>query len=189
MPTARFLIQRRDQGVDEVSIESDCLTIGRSPGNELVLNHRAVHETYAGIKEIEGRYWVFNLSGKNGIVVNGHLVERAQIAESDLLQAGPYLLRFTLAPRTLVIAVEIGAGWQVEVAATQQARRPETAAAEPDVSHAQSLEVFWEKRKRESGKILDKTALDPRGQRRLGKGLICWAPTLDLRRPWVPAWF
>lgn len=186
MAAGRFLIQRRDQSVNEISIESDGLTIGRLPGNELVLNHRAVDETHAGIKEIAGRYWIFNLSSNNGIVINGVLAERAQIADGDLLQAGPYLLRFTLAPQTLIITVDIGAGWRLEEAGPEVTRKPD--AAGHDTAQAQSLQVFWEKRKRESGKILDQTVLDPRGQRRLGKALACWVPTLDLRKPWTTAW-
>jgi pSer/pThr/pTyr-binding forkhead associated (FHA) protein len=113
MTQGRFLIQRRDKGVNDVTIESEGLTIGRLPGNELVLNHRAVDETHAGIKDIDGRYWVFNLSSNNGIVVNRTLMERREIQDGDLLQAGPYLLRFALAPDGLIIAVEVGAGWHV----------------------------------------------------------------------------
>jgi thioredoxin reductase (NADPH) len=186
MAQGRFLIQRRDKGVNDVTIESEGLTIGRLPGNELVLNHRAVDETHAGIKDIDGRYWVFNLSSNNGIVVNRTLMERREIQDGDLLQAGPYLLRFALAPDGLIIAVEVGAGWHVEDTAATVTPPP----GEPtDISEAQSLSVFWEKRKRESGKITDETVLHPRGKTRLGKALACWAPTLDLRQPWRPAWF
>jgi len=183
MPTGRFLIRRRDQSVNEVAIESDGLTIGRLPRNELILNHRAVDETHAGIKEIGGRYWIFNLSSNNGIVMNGLLVDRKEIQDDDQFLAGPYLLRFEHSGQDLVITVEIGAGWRVEDSAAEP--QTQTVPAES----VQSLEIFWEKRKRESGKITDQTVLTPRGARRLGKAIACWAPTLDLRQPWRPAWF
>jgi hypothetical protein len=113
--------------------------------------------------------------------MNRILVERKELRKGDVLQAGPFLLRFMPAPGILNITVEVAAGWQIE------ATGPEAAAA--DVSEAQSFEVFWEKRKRESGKITDETVLHPRGRRRLGKAVACWMPTLDLRQPWRPAWF
>ncbi|MGD1071946.1 MAG: NAD(P)-binding domain-containing protein [Bryobacteraceae bacterium] len=181
MPSGLFLIERLDRAINDIRIESDGLTIGRLPGNELVLNHRGVDETHAGIKLIEGRYWVFNLSGNNGIVLNRKLVERKAIDDGDVLQVGPFLLRFALLPDSLKITVEVAAGWQVEDA--------NPGAAKADLAEVQSLEVFWDKRKRESGKITDETVLNPKGTRKLGKALACWAPTLDLQQPWRWGWF
>jgi thioredoxin reductase (NADPH) len=181
MPSGLFLIRRLDRAVNDVRIESDGLTIGRLPGNELVLNHRAVDETHAGIKEIDGRYWIFNLSSNNGIILNRTLVERKELQDGDVLQVGPFILHFSIEPDCVKITVEVAAGWQVDE--TGQSK------AGADLLEAQSLEVFWEKRKRESGKITDETVLNPRGLRRLGKSLACWAPTLDLRQPWRTGWF
>src|SRR5579872_2189210 len=152
MSSGRFLIRRQDQSVNDVSIDSDGLTIGRAPGNDLVLNHRAVDETHAGIKEIDGRYWIFNLSSSNGIVVNGSLVEETEVRNGDGLKAGPYLLRFALAQQTLNITVEVGAGLQLEDVARDGAQID--AGPELSMSQAKALEVFWDKRKRESGKII-----------------------------------
>jgi thioredoxin reductase (NADPH) len=188
IPTGRFLIRRSDRNVNDVTIESDGLTIGRLPRNELVLNHRAVDETHAGIKQIAGQYWVFNLSSNNGVVLNRNLVERQEINEGDVLQAGPYLLRFTKDRDTLVITVEIGAGWQGDDSGPPTVVM-KAASIDAVLAESQSLDVFWEKRKRESGKITDQTILSPRGKRRLGKALACWTPTLDLRQPWRSGWF
>ena len=55
----------------------------------------------------------------------------------------------------------------------------------------QALEVFWEKRKREAGKVAPVTPLQPSGPARLGKSRFNWRPTLDLkllRRKSVFAW-
>src|SRR5437868_13401730 len=46
----------------------------------------------------------------------------------------------------------------------------------------QALDVFWEKRKREAGKIDAKRPLRPKGTTRTGKAQLNWTPTLDLRR-------
>ena len=82
-PTGLFRIKRLDRAVNDVRIESDGLTIGRLPGNELVLNHRGVDETHAGIKMIEGRYWISYtlttppvISGRSRRVRAGALAKR-----------------------------------------------------------------------------------------------------------------
>jgi thioredoxin reductase (NADPH) len=53
----------------------------------------------------------------------------------------------------------------------------------------ESLKVFWEKRKREAGKIAEKTALRPKGDRRVGKIQFNWRPTRDLRKLWRKSYF
>ncbi len=53
----------------------------------------------------------------------------------------------------------------------------------------QALDLFWEKRKREAGKIGEKTSLDPRGDRKVGKAQFNWRPTLDLRKVWRKSYF
>ncbi|HKP71878.1 MAG TPA: cytochrome c3 family protein, partial [Pyrinomonadaceae bacterium] len=50
---------------------------------------------------------------------------------------------------------------------------------------ADALDVFWEKRKREAGKITRPSPLRPRPPAgRLGKSRFNWRPTRDLARPW-----
>ena len=53
----------------------------------------------------------------------------------------------------------------------------------------EALDVFWEKRKREAGKLVTDTRLSPKGAIRLGKAQFNWRPTLDLQRPWPTALF
>src|SRR2546425_10756619 len=89
----RFIIKRSDITVDDIVLETEGLTIGRLISNDLVLNHRTVSRTHAGIKEINGEYWIFNLSSSNGTVLNGELVDRTPLADGDVVQIGRYILR------------------------------------------------------------------------------------------------
>ena len=57
---SKFIVIRKDVTLDPVVIESEGLTVGRLIGNDLALNHPTVSRTHAGIKEIEGDYWIFN---------------------------------------------------------------------------------------------------------------------------------
>ncbi|MCI0487358.1 MAG: NAD(P)-binding domain-containing protein, partial [Blastocatellia bacterium] len=52
-----------------------------------------------------------------------------------------------------------------------------------------ALDVFWEKRKREAGKIAEKTPLHPRGGQVFGKAQFNWRPTVDLSRLWRKSYF
>ena len=47
-----------------------------------------------------------------------------------------------------------------------------------------ALDLFWDKRIREAGKIVRPSPLFPRSQRRAGKAQFNWMPTSDLARRW-----
>ncbi|HKV41987.1 MAG TPA: FHA domain-containing protein, partial [Blastocatellia bacterium] len=217
----RFIIRRNDQvaRADDVIIESEGLTLGRVVGNDLVLNHRSVSRTHAGIKQLGGEYWLFNLSTSNGTLLNGQLVARAPIADGDTLQIGPYFLKTNYVGGGLTIAVEIALGMQpVEGPASQpQGGSVDEATVFIDLRQVasglaggatarfggasglltgvlpaldeQALNVFWEKRKREAGKLAAKTLLHPKGGRGVGKAQFNWRPTLDLRGLWRKSYF
>src|ERR1700754_5238132 len=104
----RFIIRRKDtdNALDDVVLESEGLTIGRLVSNDLVLNHRAVSRTHAGIKEINGEFWLFNLSQSNGTVLNGELVEKTALADGDVIQLGPFLIQVNYVQKALSLVVE-----------------------------------------------------------------------------------
>jgi hypothetical protein len=104
---SNFLIVRKDINIDPVEIESEGLTIGRLTGNDLTLNHPTVSRTHAGLKEINGDYWVFNLSEANGTLLNGELIEQTPLADGDLIQIGPFFLYLKYTNDGLQIEVEM----------------------------------------------------------------------------------
>lgn len=216
----RFIIKRKDSTDDDVVIESEGLTIGRLIGNDLLLNHRSVSRTHAGIKEAGGDFWLFNLSTSNGTLLNGELVDKAPLEDGDVIQLGRYLLQVKYLQNALALTVEMemeqqplegrttllhtpgGDESQVGTAllhmpGTSTVTRGGTRRLEgtglltgmlPGLDE-QALKVFWDKRKREAGKIAEKTPLHPRGPRRVGKSQFNWRPTLDLRKLWRKSYF
>jgi pSer/pThr/pTyr-binding forkhead associated (FHA) protein len=216
----RFLIVRKDLALDQVIIESEGLTIGRLTGNDLVLNHPTVSRTQAGIKDVNGQFWVFNLSSANGTLLNGELIDKVPLADGDVLQIGPFLLNLNFGGEDLLIEVEaninvtpldttlgIPAETTDETGKTVLLKLPATKPAEvaPKMMTLrlsnltgllsggiggidnQALKVFWEKRKREAGKLTSESPLQPRGRVRLGKAQFNWRPTFDLQRSWPKA--
>lgn len=202
--TARFVINRRDlvSDVDEVVLDSEGLTIGRLIGNDLVLNHPAVSRTQAGIKQLGNDFWIFNLSESNGTLLNGELVERTPLADGDVVQVGPFLLQVTHRGGGLALSVEsvpdvrpqearASAGDQstagtvvMNFVVPPRPRRPEGTGLLTSMLPApdqQALQVFWDKRKREAGKIAGETPLHPHQNSRVGKAQFNWRPTFDLR--------
>src|SRR5262245_49235921 len=204
--TNNYIIQRRDQKIEDVVIESYGLTIGRLQGNDLVLNNREVSATHAGIKEISGDYWIFNLSSSHSTVLNGKVIDQARIRNRDVAEIRPYLLRFEKSQDGLRITVEIEAdstvgedkfvtGKLTLPSTTGKLTRPivtgkltPTSSLTPKIDE-HTLKVYWEKRKREAGKVSEKTPLSPRGERKMGKAQFNWIPTLDLKQPWRRSYF
>jgi predicted CXXCH cytochrome family protein len=218
MVANKFIITRKDLDTDPAVVESEGLTIGRLAGNDLVLNHPTVSRTHAGIKEIEGNYWIFNLSNANGTLLNGELVESTPLADGDLIQIGPFFLRPTYTRDGLALEVEMSvkplpidasettalpgeAGKTVMLAVPPGQREKPTPKGTRRLSGTglltgllpkqdeQALKIFWDKRKREAGKLAAESPLKPQSGRRLGKAQFNWRPTRDLQRAWPAGLF
>lgn len=204
-----YIIAREDQAVDPVKLVVEGLAIGRAPDCELVLNHPTVSRVHAGIKESEGRYYLFHLSPSNSTTLNGRLVEEKEaLAAGDVIQIGPFFLHISYDGDALSLrvvyqtAVRIGdaevtsEGVPTQPPPTthtppQAPARAGTAAVSPhdSVVPREALDVFWQKRKREAGKITRPSPLRPQTPPRLGKARFNWTPTRDLARPWPIAIF
>lgn len=192
--SSRYRIVREDLAdLDPTTLVADGLKIGRLPTCELVLNHPTVSRLHAGINEADGRFYIYNFSHSSGTTLNGRIVpiEAAEaLAAGDVVQIGPFFLHFddvtadSLDIRVeLEMAVHVGeAEGRVEMPAPSPAQTPAQGASS-EVSDA--LNVFWEKRKREAGKMHRLSPLRPRKPARvLGKARFNWTPTRDLVRPW-----
>ncbi|MDQ2922008.1 MAG: FHA domain-containing protein [Acidobacteriota bacterium] len=190
-----FIIVREDRGVDPTTLVVEALRIGRDPDSELLLNHPTISRQQAGIKEIQGHFYLFHFSSTNATTLNGKLVapeEPEALASGDNVRAGPFFLQIDRKGEVLVITVTLQFGLligQVEARGEQllaesAARR---AGAPPPKALADALDLFWGKRSRK--KAGRKSPLHPRRPPRLGKARFNWTPTRDLVRPWPFAVF
>ena len=190
---SRFVVTREDLNVEPVVLVSDGLKIGRLPSCELVLNHPSVSRLHAGINEADGRFYLYNFSHSSGTALNGRVVpiEAAEVlVGGDVIQIGPYFLYVDREGDTLFIrvrmevAVNVGeAEGRAELPQVQAETPTRDATAGQELS--QALNVFWDKRKREAGKMQRGSPLRPQKPMRvLGKARFNWTPTRDLVRPW-----
>ena len=201
----KYVIIREDLVQDPVTIITDGLLIGRLQECELLLNHPSVSRAQAGIKLIKESYFLFSLRPSNPVKLNGKPVEENEaLAPGDLLEVGPFLLEIDLTDDALVIKVSLQIGTVVE---TTSASSPNlgTAKLEPipvpgeKKAHAKTraaplpgdkaLDIFWDKRIREAGKMVRPSPLFPKSQRRAGKAQFNWTPTSDLKSHWPVSFF
>jgi hypothetical protein len=189
-----FIIIREDVAMDPTTLASEGLKIGRAADCDLMLNHPTVSRLQAGIKEIRGRFYLFNLSGSNPTTLNRRVVatEDAEVlASGDELRVGPFSLRMDRQNDALQITVTEQIGMRIGEAEARDElseAQPLARAAAPAASEfAQALDLFWGKRSRE--KAGRKSPLHPRRPPRLGKARFNWTPTRDLVRPWPAALF
>lgn len=163
------------------------LRVGRQIDCEVLLNHPSVSRLHAGINEIDGRFYLVNLSSSHAVTLNSRLVEINQpeaLADGDVAQIGSFFLNMNRRGGTLRVhvsyhvAANIGEGG--EEVTPENPLAPESETASPKVADA--LKEFWDKRTRD--KAARPSPLHPRRPARPGKAQFNWSPTRDLIRPW-----
>jgi pSer/pThr/pTyr-binding forkhead associated (FHA) protein len=212
-----FKIIREDRAVDAKTIRSDGLRIGRLPDSDIWLNHPKVSRLHAGINQIEGYFYLINLSASSGTTLNGRVIpfnEAAALTAGDEFQIGPFFLSVAEADETLTIrvvlefALNVGEResfhksekYKAQVESRQSgALKIPTGPLDTPVGEEPStagtglseilnaLKLFWGKRTRE--KAGRKSPLHPQTPPRPGKFQFNWTPTRDLVRPWPFAIF
>jgi hypothetical protein len=83
-----------DREGEIVGVESDVLTIGRSPQSDLFLDDVTVSRHHARILVDAVGYMVEDLNSLNGTYVNRKRIERHQLFDGDELQIGKFKLAF-----------------------------------------------------------------------------------------------
>ena len=198
----RYVIIRDDLLTDPVTIITDGLLIGRLLECEVLLNHPAVSRVQAGIKQVGEEYHIFSLRPSNPVQLNGKPVEENEaLASGDILEVGPFLLKIGNTEEALVLRVSLRIGM---LAANADASNPKLSTDElvssgpgkraakgrpPPIPGSKALDIFWDKRIREAGKMMRPSPLFPKSHRRSGKAQFNWTPTTDLASGWPVSFF
>ncbi|NWG20487.1 MAG: FHA domain-containing protein [Chloroflexi bacterium] len=75
-------------------IDAHGLKIGRALENDIVLNHAIVSRHHAEVS-LSGRdVWVRDTNSRNGVFVNRLRVKEEQLRDGDIIQIGPFEIRF-----------------------------------------------------------------------------------------------
>lgn len=78
----------------EYPISKECLTIGRKPDNDIVLDHPAVSGHHAQIITLLNDSFVEDLESTNGTLVNGRMVRKHALYDGDTITVGEYRITY-----------------------------------------------------------------------------------------------
>jgi len=87
-----------DLGVPRITDVKSELSIGRTEGNDLVLNHPSVSRKHAKVESRNSTWWIVDLKSTNGVKVNGNLITEAQINAGDKVLIGSVQLDIKAMP-------------------------------------------------------------------------------------------
>ncbi|MBK5258246.1 MAG: FHA domain-containing protein [Thermoanaerobaculia bacterium] len=96
--TDQLQIHYVDLGVPRVADLNAALSVGRTEGNELILNHPSVSRKHAKIELRNGQWWIVDLKSTNGVKVNGTLVTEAAVGSGDKIHIGSVQIEFKALP-------------------------------------------------------------------------------------------
>src|SRR4030095_3702528 len=181
------VIIRDDRPVDPVTVITEGLLIGRLLECEVLLNHPSVSRVQAGIKQIEDSHYLFPLRPSNPVSLNGKPVEENEaLASGDIVEVGPFVLDIDTSDEALVIRVSLQIGMvasDLDVSnpgvSTHKLVLPSEGKREAKprpgpIAGTKALDIFWDKRIREAGKMRRPSPLFPKAQRRSGKAQFNW---------------
>src|SRR5258708_7766764 len=87
-----------DLGVPRVADLKSELSVGRTEGNDLVLNHPSVSRKHARFEPRDSGWWIIDLKSTNGVKINGNLVTEAQVNAGDKVLIGSVQLELKSLP-------------------------------------------------------------------------------------------
>src|SRR5437660_309431 len=87
-----------DLGVPRVSDLKGDLSVGRTEGNDIVLNHPSVSRKHAKFEIRGDHWWIIDLKSTNGVKVNSNLVTESQVAAGDKISVGSVQLELKALP-------------------------------------------------------------------------------------------
>jgi ABC transport system ATP-binding/permease protein len=91
---ARLLVTSRLMSGTEFVLDRPSLVLGRTPENDIILNHKSISRHHAKIVREGDRYVILDLESANGVRVNGVDHERVELQGGDTIELGEIRLRF-----------------------------------------------------------------------------------------------
>jgi pSer/pThr/pTyr-binding forkhead associated (FHA) protein/tetratricopeptide (TPR) repeat protein len=93
-PSARLVIVGRSAEAREFILDRPSLVIGRTPENDIVIEHKSISRHHARIVREGNQYYAVDLESANGVRVNGVDHDRVLLRPGDEIELGQVQLRF-----------------------------------------------------------------------------------------------
>lgn len=94
MPIRLRLHVPEDAALLRVFDDGEAVTLGRAPGNSVVLEHNSVSRNHAVIEPADGGWRVRDLGSKNGLRIEGRRVDAAPLASGQWFSVGDVFCEF-----------------------------------------------------------------------------------------------
>jgi pSer/pThr/pTyr-binding forkhead associated (FHA) protein len=91
---AKLILKYEAAVLKEIPLQKPTLTIGRTPGNDLVIDNLAVSGLHARLLLEEGHFLLEDMNSLNGTFLNGQRIRKSQLAEGDEILIGKHSLIF-----------------------------------------------------------------------------------------------
>lgn len=107
---AKVVVTLNSQVHQEVALLKSRLTVGRRPGNDLVLDHLTVSGQHAAIDTAPNGTFIMDLGSTNGTLVNGQPITKHLLQNDDVIDIGKYKIKFlsdSVVENGIVAAVDI----------------------------------------------------------------------------------
>lgn len=91
---ASILIHLGPQILREIPLYKSSLDIGRSSDCEIQLVDRSVSRKHARISRVDGHYFIEDMGGKSGVILNAQKVQHERLQHRDKIDIHPFQLEF-----------------------------------------------------------------------------------------------
>lgn len=93
--TAFLLLKKDGVLVRQLEIHGQRTTIGRKPGNDLIVDLPSVSGEHAVINRTSVQYFYEDLNSTNGSSINGERVDYGMLYDGDVIEFGSYVIEFS----------------------------------------------------------------------------------------------
>ena len=92
---ATLILKYESKVLREYPIQKSAMTVGRAPGNEIVIDNLAVSGTHLRVAVEERTFVVEDLNSLNGTFLNGQRIRKSSLKEGDQIVIGKHSLEFS----------------------------------------------------------------------------------------------
>jgi pSer/pThr/pTyr-binding forkhead associated (FHA) protein len=85
------------KAVMQTALTEDAMSLGRLPGNFIVINDPDISRRHCVIERVDGAFSVYDLGSRNGTKVNGARITRVNLQDGDVITIGTTLITFVAA--------------------------------------------------------------------------------------------
>jgi general secretion pathway protein A len=90
----RVVVFRKDNTIDEYAIDKETITLGRMPGNDIVLDDTVVSGHHAKVVTLGGNSFIEDLNSTNGTYVNGERIMKCILKHGDMIALARSKMKF-----------------------------------------------------------------------------------------------